>query len=113
MTKHDTLHLVLTHHWFHETTKPIDPKRTEYRNMTERWMKIIYARRDSLKFIRFARGYTKTTATYAISHIDLGPCPLPGWEGTDRIRIHFEEIAGAPPLLTINPNTPGDDATMT
>ena len=41
-----TLHLVLTRHWFDETTKAIAPKRIEYRKVTARWMKLIYDRRD-------------------------------------------------------------------
>ncbi len=89
-----TLHLVLTHHWYDETTKAVDPKRIEYRAMSPRWMVLIYERRHLIQFVRFARGYTKTTQTFAVSLIDIGPCPIPGWDG-DYIRIHFTE---KPPL---------------
>lgn len=41
-------------------------------------------------FVRFARGYTSTTAEFTVTHIDIGPCLLPGHEG-QRIRIHFTE----------------------
>lgn len=84
-----TLHLVLTHRWYDETTKPENPKRIEYRVMTPRWMKLIYGRRDALKLVTFSRGYTKTRATYDIVKIDLGPCPIPGWDKPEYIRIHF------------------------
>lgn len=100
-----TLHLVLTHHWFDQTTKSKDPKRIEYRSMTTletkgpnrgmptrtRWYKLIYEQREKISRVRFARGYTKTTATFAVSKIDIGPCPIPGWAG-DYIRIHFTDL---------------------
>jgi len=84
-----SIHLVLTNHWFDETTS--GRKRIEYRVMTARWMKLIHARRDTLCFVTFSRAYTKTTATYSIRHIDLGTCPIPGWIGLF-IRIHFTDI---------------------
>jgi len=101
--KSDLLHLVLTRHWYDETTKETEPKRTEYREMTPRWMKLIYERRHKLKRIRFARAYTSTFATFAITSIDIGPCLIPGHEG-ERIRIHFTDFTS---------NTPGDDAIAT
>lgn len=85
-----TLHLVLTHHWFDESTNPVDPKRTEYREMSARWMRLIYERREQITHVRFARGYTKTTQTFSVTLIDIGPCPIAGWTG-DFIRIHFTE----------------------
>lgn len=91
MKNPSTLHLVLTHHWYDETVKRVDPKRIEYRAMTARWMRLIYGRRYTLKHVRFARGYSKTTATFSITRIDIGTCLLAGHEG-ERIRIHFTEI---------------------
>ena len=85
-----TLHLVLTHHWYDETTKAENPKRIEYRAMTPRWMKLIYGRRFLIGSVRFARGYTSTTTEFRVTHIDIGPCPIPGWDG-DYIRIHFTD----------------------
>lgn len=75
MNTPSTLHLVLTHHWYDETVKRVDPKRIEYRAMTARWMRLIYERRDTLKHVRFARGYSKTMATFSITRIDIGPQP--------------------------------------
>lgn len=99
----ELLHLVLTRHWYDETTKATNPKRTEYREITPRWMKLIYERREQLKRIRFARAYTTTTAMFAITSIDIGPCLIPGHTG-ERIRIHFTELPTT---------TPGDDAIFT
>lgn len=90
----DLLHLVLRHHWFDETDS--GRKRIEYRNDTPRWRRLIFDRRHQLTRLRFARGYTKRTALYRITHIDIGPCPLPGWEGADRIRIHFIDLEAPP-----------------
>jgi hypothetical protein len=84
-----SIHLVLTHEWFDKTAS--GEKRVEYRAMTPRWMKRIYNRRDVLCLVTFARGYTKTTRTYSIRDIDIGPCPIPGWAG-DYIRIHFTDL---------------------
>jgi hypothetical protein len=66
-------------------------KRIEYREMSRRWMQLIYDRKDQIKKIRFARGYTKTTTTYDVDKIDIGSCPIYGWDGK-YIRIHFKEI---------------------
>lgn len=83
-----TLHLVLTFHWYDESVALRKP--TEFRAPTPRWMRLIYDRRDRITHVRFARGYTSTTTTFRVSHIDLGPCPIPGWDG-DYIRIHFNQ----------------------
>jgi hypothetical protein len=83
------LHLVLTYHWFSETVS--GRKRVEYRKMTPRWMRLIYERRDEIAFVRFARGYSSCMATYAVTNIDIGPCPIPGWDG-QYFRIHFTDI---------------------
>jgi len=84
-----TLHLVLTHHWFDETNE--GRKRIEYRKMTPHWMRLIYERRDEINRVRFARGYTDRTITYRVTKIDIGLCPIKGWDG-DYFRIHFENI---------------------
>ena len=83
------LHLVLTFHWFGEIQS--GRKRIEYRQMTPRWKKLIWDRRDKLGTVAFARGYTKNSETYAIDKIDIGPCPYEGWAG-EYYRIHFYEI---------------------
>ena len=94
----DTLHLVLTRHWYDETAA--GRKRIEYRAMSPQWMRRIYEARASIQLVRFARGYTKTTQLFAVTLIDIGPCPIPGWSG-DFYRIHFTDLPT---------NTPGDDA---
>lgn len=81
-----TLTLTLTHHWFDQTES--GAKRIEYRAMTPHWKRLIWDRRDRIKRVRFSRGYTKRTLTFAVSHIDIGPCPIEGWHG-DFYRIHF------------------------
>lgn len=107
----DTIHLPLNFHWYDETTKAVDPKRVEYRSMQtvtkdtcqlipSKHMRDIWEKRDAIKFVRFSRGYTKTTALFAVTLIDIGPCPIPAWNG-DYIRIHFTDLPS---------NTPGDDA---
>jgi hypothetical protein len=83
-----TLHLTLTHHWYDETVA--GRKRIEYRAPTQRWMRQIYERRFLLHEVVFHRAYTSTTATYRIDKIDLGECPIAGWEGKF-IRIHFSD----------------------
>ena len=83
------LHLVLTHHWYDETAA--GRKRIEYRRMTTHWMILIYERRDTIKRVQFSRGYTRTTQTFAVDKIDLGPCPIPGWDG-QYFRIHFSDL---------------------
>lgn len=85
----EQLHLVLTHHWYDETQA--GRKRIEYRRMSEKWIRLIYGRRDTIKRIRFARGYTSTTQTFAVDKIDLGPCPIPDWDG-NYIRIQFSDL---------------------
>jgi len=81
-----TLHLVLTGYWYDEAIA--GRKRIEYRLPSERWMRQIYGRRRLLREVVFHRAYTRTTAAYRIDKIDLGPCPIHGWEG-EYVRIHF------------------------
>jgi hypothetical protein len=80
------LHLVLTAHWYDETVR--GAKRIEYRDITEHWLKRIWERRDKITHVRFSRGYTKTAQTFRVRKIDLGRCPIPGWDGA-YYRIHF------------------------
>lgn len=95
-----TLHLVLTQHWYDETTKAQNPKRIEYRKPTARWMKLIYERRAFIRHVRFARAYTATMATFAVEKIDIGPCLIPGHEG-ERIRIHFLDTETPLPFVPL------------
>jgi hypothetical protein len=81
-----TLHLVLTHHWYDATEN--GDKTAEYRAMTPRWKHLIWDQRGDIRHVRFARGYTKRTITRTVQRIDIGPCPIPGWDG-QFYRIHF------------------------
>ena len=81
-----TLHLILTFHWYDLTVS--GAKTIEYRAMSERWRKLIWDRRDQITHVRFARGYTSTMQTFRVHWIDMGSCPIPGWDGT-YYRIHF------------------------
>ncbi len=92
-----TLHLVLTHHWYDETAS--GRKRVEYRSLLDPetrkpsiWYGRIWLKRHMIDRVRFARGYTPTTQTFAVTKIDIGPCPIPGWSG-DFYRIHFTDIS--------------------
>jgi hypothetical protein len=85
----EQLHLVLTHHWYDETQA--GRKRIEYRRMTPHWMRLIYEQRDKIKRVRFARGYTRTTQSFAVDRIDIGPCPYLGWDD-NYFRIHFSDL---------------------
>jgi len=80
------LHLVLTHHWYDQTES--GQKHVEYRAISDRWRKQIWDRRDRIGAVRFARGYTARTITREVARIDMGPCPIPGWDG-EYYRIHF------------------------
>jgi hypothetical protein len=80
------LHLVLTYHWYDETAH--GSKRIEYREMTPRWRKLIFDKRDEITHVRFARGYTATMQTYEVEKIDVGSCPIDGWND-QYYRIHF------------------------
>lgn len=80
------LHLVLTHHWFDEVAS--GRKSVEYREMSAHWCKQIGCRASEITHVRFSRGYTKTTLTFPVYRIDVGKCPIPGWDG-DYFRIHF------------------------
>ncbi len=98
-----TLHLVLTHHWYDETAS--GRKRVEYRAMKSIithglfkgarrdsiWLNMIWNKRDQIKHVCFSRGYTSTRQTFAVTKIDIGPCPIPTWTG-QYFRIHFEDI---------------------
>jgi hypothetical protein len=87
------LHLVLTYHWYDETAH--GSKRVEYRAMTPRWRKLIFDKRDEITHVRFARGYTATMQTYKVEKIDVGSCPIDGWDD-QYYRIHFKQnIEGA------------------
>jgi len=81
------LHLVLTYYWYDKTES--GRKRIEYRNMTDRWRRQIWERRDKITHVRFARGYTSTMQTFAVKKIDVGPCPIEGWDD-EYYRIHFQ-----------------------
>lgn len=81
-----TLVLTLKYHWFDLTAN--GSKTIEYRAMTPYWEKRIWERRHELKTVVFHRGYTTETITKKITHIDIGPSPIEGWEG-DFYRIHF------------------------
>lgn len=82
------LHLVLTYHWYDETAH--GSKRVEYRAMTPRWRKLIFDKRDEITHVRFARGYTATMQTYKVEKIDVGSCPIDGWDD-QYYRIHFKQ----------------------
>jgi hypothetical protein len=81
------LRLVLTHHWYDEIAS--GRKRIEYRETSPYWRKRIWMRRRELATVTFSRGYTSTTQTFAIDHIDTGKCPYPEWYGA-YYRIHFK-----------------------
>lgn len=99
----NTINLVLTNHWYDETAH--GRKRVEYRAMTQtiakgpkigqvvpsKWLHQLWHRRHQIKRVRFSRGYTSTTQTFAVVKIDIGPCPIPGWSG-DYYRIHFTDL---------------------
>jgi len=80
------LHLVLKHYWFHATV--YGDKRIEYREMTDHWKKRIWDRKEEITTVRFSRGYTSEVVEYAVDLIDVGPCPIEGWDGY-YYRIHF------------------------
>lgn len=82
------LHLVLKSHWFAETRA--GRKRIEYRVMSDTWAKRIWEKRDQIKTVTFSRGYTKNQIRFAVTLIDIGPCPIAGWPG-DFYRIHFTD----------------------
>lgn len=90
----ETLKLTLTHLWYDETAS--GRKRVEYRSMTDecgkpsRWYSQIWLKRHQITRVRFSRGYTPTTLLFDVVKIDIGPCPIPGWEG-DFYRLHFKD----------------------
>lgn len=84
------LHLVLTHHWFDEIRA--GRKRIEYRAITAHWRNRIWKKRQYIKTVTFARGYTSETLTFNVVKIDMGHCPYPEWCAL-HYRIHFKEAA--------------------
>jgi hypothetical protein len=91
------LHLPLTFEWFDLTER--GEKSVEYRVMIPRWEKQIWERRDEITHVRFRRGFTQLTIEYPVEKIDVGPCPIPGWND-QYYRIHFkqnDEVRGASP----------------
>lgn len=80
------LDLVLTFHWYDLTKSGV--KTIEYREMKDIWTKRIWNKREELTHVKFRRGYTTRGLTRRIEKIDIGPCPIEGWEG-DFYRIHF------------------------
>jgi hypothetical protein len=83
------LFIVLTGHWFTETAT--GRKRIEYRKMSPFWTRRIWENREAIKTVTFARGYTRASLTYNVTKIDVGPCPIEGWQG-DYYRIHFTAL---------------------
>lgn len=57
--------------------------------MSPFWKKRIWDKRHALSKVTFARGYSDITKIYTVTKVDVGPCPIPGWEG-DFYRIHFK-----------------------
>ncbi|OQA30177.1 MAG: hypothetical protein BWY57_02995 [Betaproteobacteria bacterium ADurb.Bin341] len=82
------LTLVLTGHWYDTTAR--GAKLIEYRKMSPHWKRMIWERREQIATVRFSRGYSKQTMTFNVTKIDIGPCPLPGWNGLF-YRVHFKE----------------------
>jgi len=85
------LHLVLTYHWFDEMLA--GRKDVEYRYLSNKWERDIWAKREQITHARFQRAYDKNPATILrrVTKIDIGPCPYPGWS-EDYYRIHLEPI---------------------
>lgn len=81
-----TLALVLSFKWFDETIA--GRKWIEYREIKPHWERLIWRRKEQLTHVRFSRGYTSEALTLPILHIDIGPCPIPGWHG-NFYRIHL------------------------
>lgn len=81
------LHLVLTYHWYDETKR--GRKRTEYRKITENWKRQIWGKRNEHTHIRFARGHTSEMIVYQFIGVDVGNCPIDGWDN-EYYRINFK-----------------------
>jgi hypothetical protein len=81
-----TLRLVLTFKWFDKTLA--GQKWIEYREIKPYWERLIWARREQLTHVCLQRGYTSTTLTLPLLHIDVGTCPIPGWDGAF-YRLHL------------------------
>ena len=90
-----TLHPVLSFHWYDATVD--GDKRIEYRSMTNpsgfrsKWRNQIWDKREEITHVRFSRGYTSTTCTYEVVKIDIGDCPIDGWDD-QYYRVHFKEV---------------------
>tara|TARA_R110002050_G_scaffold191532_6_gene326330 strand:- start:2128 stop:2403 length:276 start_codon:yes stop_codon:yes gene_type:complete len=82
-----TLRLTLSYHWYQMIQS--GEKRVEYREITPRWTKLIWDKRDQYTHICFSRGYSKTTMTFEVTAIDVGTCPIPGWDNR-YFRIFFQ-----------------------
>ena len=82
------IHLVLKHVWYKETIE--GKKRIEYRSIKPYWRKRIWEKRDLIKKVCFSKGYSETTKTYNVIKIDIGTCPIIGWNDL-YYRIHFTE----------------------
>ena len=83
------LYLVLTHYWYDEIEA--GRKRVEYRNMADHWKKQIWDKRDKIKTVTFARGYSSTTQTFAVTGICVDECPIPNWTALYYC-VSFEDI---------------------
>jgi len=83
------VHLVLTYHWYDEMTA--GRKHIEYRAITPHWKRLLWDRREQIKYARFSRGYTSTTITRLVRSIDTGPCPYDEWHG-EYYRLHLGPV---------------------
>ena len=92
-----TLHLVLSFKWFDKTFS--GHKWVEYREVKPHWNRLIWNRREELTHVRFARGYSSQALTLPLLHIDVGPCPIQGWDG-DFYRLHLGNSEPLPCTLT-------------
>ena len=81
------MHLILTFAWFDQIRD--GAKRIEYRRVRSFWTRRIWNRRNEITRVTFGRAYTAETITAIVTKIDIGPCPIPGWDG-DFYRIHFD-----------------------
>jgi len=65
-------------------------KDIEYRDITPYWKARLMRRR--VTHAAFSRGYTaRGRFVRPVTHIDIGPCPYPGWTG-NFYRIHLGPI---------------------
>ncbi|MGJ8674046.1 hypothetical protein [Rubritalea sp.] len=80
------LHLVLTYYWYDRTARGM--KDVEYRRMCDQWRRLIWERREEITHVRFQRGYTSENRTFEVCKIDIGECPIYGWD-EEYYRVHF------------------------